>query len=113
MIGPLAFSFFAAVHAGIAYGALTLLEQSPIAAACLFVVEAVTAFDNAVTVFGNRMSIGKQAELLNRLRFLLHATCISLLLPVYAIIANTVAFSGPAALLVYVLAGLLTAGIAL
>jgi hypothetical protein len=112
MIGPVAFSFFTAIHAGIAYGAFLLFNQSPVAAVCLIIVEVVTAFDNGVTVLGNRMAIGAQAELLNRLRFFLHAICISLLLPVYAVIANTVAFSGPAAALVYVLAGLLTVAIA-
>lgn len=112
MIGPVAFSAFTVVHAGIAYGALLLFDQSPVAAVCLFIVEAVTAFDNGVTVLGNRLGIGAQAELLNRLRFLLHAICISLLLPVYATIANAVAFADTAAILVYVLAGLLTAAIA-
>ncbi len=113
MIGPLAFSIFTAAHAGIACGALLLFNQSPVAAVCLIIVEAVTAFDNGVTVLGNRMGIGAQAELLNRMRFFLHAVCISLLLPVYAVIANTVAFSGPAAVLIYVLAGLLTVAIAI
>ncbi len=113
MIGLLAFSFFTAVHAGIAYGAFLIFNQSPVAAVCLIIVELVTAFDNGVTVLGNRMAVGAQAELLNRLRFFLHAVCISLLLPVYAVIANTVAFSGPAAILIYVLAGLCTFAIAI
>jgi hypothetical protein len=113
MLGPLAFSFFTAVHAGIAYGAFLLFNQSPVAAGCLILVELVTAFDNGVTVLGNRMGIGAQAELLNRLRFLLHALCISLLLPVYAVIANSVAFSDEAALLVYVVAGLCAFAIAI
>jgi hypothetical protein len=112
MIGPVIFSFFTAVHAGIAFGALLLFEYSPVAAACLFLVEAVTAFDNGVTVFGNRMTIGSQAELLNRLRFFLHAVCIGLLLPVYAAIANAVAFSDAAGALVYVVAWMLAIGIA-
>jgi hypothetical protein len=112
MIGPVAFSVFTAVHAGIACGALLLFDQAPVAAVCLFIVEAVTAFDNGVTVLGNRMSIGPQAELLNRLRFFLHAICISLLLPVYAAIANAVAFTDAAAMLVYVVAWMLAAAIA-
>ena len=71
MIGPIAFSFFTLVHAGIAFGALQLFDTSPVAAACLFIIEAVTVFDNGVTVLGNRLGIGAQAELLNRLRFFL------------------------------------------
>jgi len=113
MIGPIVFSFFTLVHAGIAFGALQLFDTSPVAATCLFIIEAVTAFDNGVTLLGNRLGIGAQAELLNRLRFFLHAVCISLLLPVYAAIANAVAFTDTAALLVYVLAWLLAAAIAI
>ena len=112
MFGPAAFSFFTVIHAGIAVSALLLFDQSPVAAVCLFIVEAVTAFDNGVTVLGNRLGIGPQAELLNRLRFFLHAVCIGLLLPVYAAIANAVAFTGPAAALIYVVAWLLAIGIA-
>jgi hypothetical protein len=113
MIGPVAFSVFTAVHAGIAFGALLLFDSLPVAAVCLFIVEAVTAFDNGLTVLGNRLGIGSQTELLNRMRFFLHAICISLLLPVYATIANAVAFSDTAAVLVYVLAWMLAAAIAL
>ena len=112
MFGPAAFSLFTVIHAGIAVSALLLFDQSPVAAACLFIVEAVTAFDNGVTVLGNRMGISTQAELLNRMRFLLHAICIGLLLPVYAAIANAVAFTGPAATLVYVVAWMLAIAIA-
>jgi hypothetical protein len=112
MFGPAAFSFFTVIHAGIAVSALLLFDQSPVAAVCLFIVEAVTAFDNGVTVLGNRLGIGPQAELLNRLRFFLHAVCIGLLLPVYAAIANAVAFTGPAAALIYVVAWLLAITIA-
>jgi hypothetical protein len=46
------------------------------------------------------------------MRFLLHAICIGLLLPVYAAIANAVAFTGPAATLVYVVAWMLAIAIA-
>lgn len=92
LIGPFAFTLFALVHAGIALGALLAAASMPVAAACLLVVEAITAFDNAVTVAGNRMGIAPRTEALNRRRFLLHASCIALLVPVYAGIAAKLAF---------------------
>lgn len=98
--GPVAFSFFTLFHATLALAALTALDQLPAAAICLFVVEVVTAFDNGVTVAGNKLGIGPRAEQLNRLRFLFHAVCIGLLLPVYAGIGNALAFTGATALLV-------------
>jgi hypothetical protein len=61
-------------------------------ALCLFVVEAVTAFDNGATVLGKRLGIGEQAKNMNRKRFLLHATCIAFLLPVYSGIGTVIAF---------------------
>jgi hypothetical protein len=103
MNGPLLFTFFTLVHTGIALLALASgiamlgtgsFQYLPAAAFCLFIVEAVTAFDNGVTVSGNRLGIGPRTEGLNRMRFFLHATCIGLLVPVYTGIANTVAFSG-------------------
>lgn len=112
MLGPAAFLLFTLVHAALAVGAAFLFAVTPVAAACLFVVEAVTVFDNGVTVLGNRMGIGAQAELLNRMRFFLHAVSIGLLLPVYAVIANALAFSGAAAALIYVVAWMLAIGIA-
>jgi len=92
MSGPLLFSIFTLVHAALALGALLAFAELPLAALCLFIVEAVTAFDNAVTVAGNRLGIAPRTVVLNRLRFLLHATCIGLLLPVYAHIGAAVAF---------------------
>ena len=100
MIGPISFSFFTLVHASIALLALTFVGELPAAALCLFIVEAVTAFDNGVTVVGNRMGIGQTAERINRLRFLFHAVCIGLLVPVYAGIGNAIAFSGEPALVI-------------
>jgi len=110
--GPAAFASFAIIHAVIALLALragmSLLADSSFlylsaAALCLFLVEAVTAFDNGVTVLGNRLGIAPLTERLNRMRFFLHATCIGLLLPVYTGIANTLAFSGTAAMVTNVL----------
>ena len=92
MSGPLLFSIFTLVHATIALGALLAFAELPLAALCLFIVEAVTAFDNGVTVAGNRLGIAPRTAALNRLRFLLHATCIGLLLPVYAHIGAALAF---------------------
>jgi hypothetical protein len=103
MNGPAAFSVFTLVHAAIGLLALACgvsllgvgtVQYLPAAAFCLFIVEAVTAFDNGVTVAGNRLGIGPRTERLNRVRFFLHATCIGLLVPVYTGIANTLAFSG-------------------
>jgi hypothetical protein len=93
MPGPAIFSFFALVHLGISLAAFTLVTSVPHAAVCLFIVEAVTAFDNAVTIAGNGMGVAAATERLNRLRFLLHAVCISLLLPVYSEIGRAFAFS--------------------
>ena len=93
MSGPAIFSFFAFVHLGISLAAFMLVMSVPHAAVCLFIVEAVTAFDNAVTVSGNSMGVADATERLNRLRFLLHAVCISLLLPVYSEIGRAFAFS--------------------
>lgn len=92
MSGPLLFSIFTFVHAALALGALLAFAELPLAAVCLFLVEAVTAFDNGVTVAGNRLGIAARTAALNRLRFLLHATCIGLLLPVYAYIGAALAF---------------------
>jgi len=92
--GPLAFSFFTLVHAAIALLALRYVGELPAAALCLFLVEAVTAFDNAVTVAGNRLGINARAERLNRARFFLHAVCIGLLVPVYTAIGITLTDTG-------------------
>jgi hypothetical protein len=92
MSGPLLFSLFTLVHAALALGALLAFAELPLAALCLFVVEAVTAFDNGITVAGNRLGIAARTAVLNRLRFLLHATCIGWLLPVYAQIGAALAF---------------------
>jgi hypothetical protein len=100
MLGPLVFSFFTVSHALIAVGALAALDKLPAAAICLFLVEAVTAFDNGVTVAGNRLGIAPRTERLNRMRFLLHAVCIGLLLPVYAAVGNSLAFDGVAAVII-------------
>lgn len=93
MNGPLVFSFFALVHWCIALMALTFIGDMLVPAICLFIVEAVTAFDNGATVLGKRLGIGEQVENLSRKRFLLHATCIAFLLPVYSGIGGAVAFS--------------------
>jgi hypothetical protein len=93
MRGPLVFTFFALVHGCIALSALALAGDMLLPAVCLFVVEAVTAFDNGATVLGKRLGIGEQAENLSRKRFLLHATCIAFLLPVYSGIGGEVAFN--------------------
>jgi len=92
MSGPLLFSLFTLAHASIALSALLAFAELPLAALCLFIVEAVTAFDNGVTVAGNRLGIAPRTAVLNRLRFLLHATCIGLLLPVYTYIGAALAF---------------------
>jgi len=113
MPGPLLFSIFTLVHAALALGALLAFADLPLAALCLFMVEAVTAFDNGVTVAGNRLGITARAAALNRLRFLLHATCIGLLLPVYAHIGAALAFPHGLAGLVNALAWVLAAALGL
>jgi hypothetical protein len=98
MFGPLLFGFFALIHGAIALAALTVAGNLLLPALCLFLVEAVTAFDNGATVAGNRLGIGPTAEKLSRMRFLLHAVCIGLLVPVYTGIAGKTAFTGTGAL---------------
>lgn len=73
--------------------ALQFVPQLFLPALCLFAVEAVTAFDNGVTLLGNMLGTGRAAENLSRARFFLHATCIGLLVPVYSGIGGVVAFS--------------------
>lgn len=94
MFGPVLFGVFAFVHGCVALAALSLTGDLFFPAVCFFVVEAVTAFDNGATVIGRQFGIGQKAEKLSRMRFLLHATCIGLLLPVYSGIGVEVAFSG-------------------
>ncbi len=113
MFGPAVFSCFTLAHASIALAALSAIDSLPAAAVCLFIVEAVTAFDNGVTVAGNRLGIGPRTERLNRMRFLLHAVGIGLLLPVYAGIANALAFDGMPALILHYGAWALAAAILL
>jgi len=113
MAGLLVFSFFTLVHGGIALYSLTLIDQLFFPALCLFAVEAVTAFDNGVTVIGRRLGIGSITMTLNRMRFLLHAVCIGLLLPVYGGIGSAVAFAGTSANLLMVLCWVLCAAICL
>ncbi len=98
MFGPALFAVLTLVHGFIALAALSLGGELLFPALCLFVVEAVTAFDNAATVMGRRLGIGEKAERLSRMRFLLHATCIGFLLPVYSGIGAAVAFTGPGAI---------------
>ena len=93
MLGLLLFTFFALVHGCIALAALMLIDSLLLPALCFFVVEAVTSFDNFATVVGRRIGLGQVAEKLNRYRFLLHATCIGLLLPTYVGIGVELAFS--------------------
>jgi hypothetical protein len=93
MYGPLLFGCFALVHGCIALASLTLIDSLLLPALCFFVVEAVTSFDNFATVISRRLGLGKSAESLSRMRFLLHATCIGLLLPVYVGIGVELAFS--------------------
>lgn len=93
MPGTLIFSFFALVHWCIGLAALAVLDTLLLPALCLFIVEAVTAFDNGATVLGKRLGVGPAAEHLSRRRFLLHATCIGFLVPVYSGIGREVAFS--------------------
>jgi hypothetical protein len=64
--------------------ALIAWSAGPVAAACLALVEFITFYDNAVVVLGNRLGVSPRTAALNRRRFLLHAVCISLLVPVYA-----------------------------
>jgi hypothetical protein len=94
MAGPVLFSLFAILHLAVSIASFTLVSAVPHAAICFFIVEAVTAFDNAATVVGKNTGIGADTEQLNRLRFLLHATCISLLLPVYSEIGRVFGY-GP------------------
>jgi len=63
---------------------LTTWAAAPVAAACLALVEFITFYDNAVAGLGNRLGVAPRTEALNRRRFLLHAVCISLLVPAYA-----------------------------
>jgi hypothetical protein len=94
-IGPVIFPLFAAAHFLIGVAALSAFTDAPAAAVCLALVEWVTCYDNTIVALGNRLGVGRVAERLNRTRFLLHAVCISLLLPVYAGIgrlAGVVAF---------------------
>lgn len=92
--GVFVFGFFAVVHGSLAALALQYAPQLFLPAACLFVVEAVTAFDNGATLLGNLLGTGRAAENLSRARFFLHATCIGLLVPVYSGIGGAVAFTG-------------------
>jgi hypothetical protein len=85
------------VHGALALLALQYAPQLFLPAACLFVVEAVTAFDNGATLLGNLLGTGRAAENLSRARFFLHATCIGLLVPVYSGIGGAIAFTGNAA----------------
>jgi hypothetical protein len=94
MIGPLLFGFFALVHGFLALAALSLASELLFPALCLFIVETVTSFDNGATLLGSRLGTGEKAESLSRKRFLLHATCIGFLLPVYSGIGAEVAFTG-------------------
>jgi hypothetical protein len=105
--GPLIFSFFALIHGCIALAALTLGGDILLPALCLFIVEAVTAFDNAATVLGKRLGIGEQARKLSEKRFLLHAICIAFLLPAYSGIAGAVAFSSFASVVANIISWLL------
>ncbi|MCP4002358.1 MAG: hypothetical protein GY727_15745 [Gammaproteobacteria bacterium] len=107
MNGPLIFSFFALVHGCIALLALILSGAMLLPALCLFVVEAVTAFDNGATVLGNRLGIGEHAQNMSRMRFLLHATCIAFLLPIYSSIGGIVAFSQFGSIIVNLISWLL------
>lgn len=92
--GIFVFGFFMLVHAGLAVLSLRYAPAMFLPAACLFVVEAVTAFDNGATLLGNVLGTGRAAENLSRARFFLHATCIGLLVPVYSGIGGAVAFTG-------------------
>ena len=105
------FLFFAVFHGALALLALTAFPALPAAALCLFVVEAVTAFDNGVTVAGNRLGIRPGTERVNRARFFLHAVCIGLLVPVYAAIGNELAFAAAWQPVVTTLAWVLAAGL--
>ena len=111
MSGRVVFSFFALVHWCIALAALGLTTELLLPAFCLFIVEAVTAFDNGATVLGKRLGLGKAAEQLNRRRFLLHAMCIGFLVPVYSAIGREVAFSPFGAVVGDIVAWLLVAAI--
>jgi len=64
--------------------ALSAWASAPVAAACLALVEFITFYDNAVVGLGNRLGVSPRTAALNRRRFLLHAVCISLLIPAYA-----------------------------
>jgi hypothetical protein len=98
---------FAFVHGCIALAALTLSGDILLPAVCLFIVEAVTAFDNAATVLGKWLGIGEQARKLSEKRFLLHAICIAFLLPAYSGIAGAVAFSSFASVVANIISWLL------
>lgn len=81
MPGPALFAAFGLLHAGLAVASLLLVPAAigwPYA-----LVEAATAYDNAVLALGHRIGQGQHALRLNRLRFFLHAVVIGLLLPVY------------------------------
>ncbi|MDP6435978.1 MAG: hypothetical protein QF790_07240 [Gammaproteobacteria bacterium] len=113
MQGPFMFSFFTLVHFTVAVAALGLLTAAPVAAICLFIVEAVTAFDNAATVAGRFLGIGERTEKLNRMRFLLHAICIGWLLPVYSALGRAFGFSASGAFVADVIAWVLAIAITL
>jgi hypothetical protein len=110
-LGAVAFAFFAVFHGALALLALSAFAELPAAAVCLFVVEAVTAFDNGVTVAGNRLGIARATEQINRARFFLHAVCIGLLVPVYAAVGNELAFAATWQPVVTTLAWVLAAGL--
>ena len=111
MPGTIVFSFFALVHWCLALAALALVPAMLLPALCLFIVEAVTAFDNGATVVGRRLGLGPAAEQLSRRRFFLHATCIGFLVPVYSGIGSAVAFSPFGSVVANVLAWMLAIGI--
>jgi hypothetical protein len=113
MSGLVIFGFFALVHLGFSIASFTLVSAVPHAALCFFVVEAVTAFDNAVTVTGKETGVSEFTEQASRLRFLLHAICISLLLPVYSEIGRAFGFSPSGANMADIIAWSLAIAIAL
>ncbi|MGI9330251.1 MAG: hypothetical protein ACR2QB_05990, partial [Gammaproteobacteria bacterium] len=94
--------------------ALSAWGAAPLAAACLALVEFITFYDNAVVSLGNRLGISPRTKNLNRRRFLLHAVCISLLVPTYAGMGqllgiaalSTLAFNTGVVIVTAVIAGL-------
>ena len=92
---------------------LVALPVAPLAAIGLATVEFITFFDNAVVAAGNTLGIGPRLYRFNKLRFLLHAVLIALLIPAYAGVGQGLGVPAFSTTLFQAFIGALTVGVAL